>query len=72
MRAGCSIFVEEKVFQRCKVLSKPISETEVKKFKEDLKNIRPEDIFKDLKNKDSKGKEKGSKESEQEGEEDDE
>lgn len=55
VRAGCSIFVEEKVFQRCKVLSKPISEGEVKKFKEELKSLRPEDIFKDLK---TKGKEK--------------
>jgi len=58
VRAGCSIFVEERVFQRCQVLNKPISETEVKKFKEDLKNLRPEDIFKDLKEK-QKGKPEG-------------
>ncbi|MBI4425112.1 MAG: bifunctional nuclease family protein [Elusimicrobia bacterium] len=69
VRAGCSIFVEEKVFQRCKVLSKPISETEVKKFKDELKNLRPEDIFKDLKEKEQKDKGKGK---EEEGDEDDE
>lgn len=49
VRAGCPIMVEEKVFARCQTLNKPISEEEVGKFKEDLKNIRPEDIFKDLK-----------------------
>ncbi|MDX6768304.1 MAG: bifunctional nuclease family protein [Elusimicrobiota bacterium] len=49
VRAGCPIMVEEKVFDRCQTLNKPISEEEVGKFKEDLKNIRPEDIFKDLK-----------------------
>lgn len=49
VRAGCPIMVEEKVFERCQTLNKPISEEEVGKFKEDLKNIRPEDIFKDLK-----------------------
>lgn len=51
VRAGCPIFVDESVFARCQTLSKPISEDEVSKFKEDLKNIRPEDIFKDLKKK---------------------
>lgn len=73
VRAGCSIYVEEKVFQRCKVLSKPISETEVKKFKDELKNLRPEDIFKDLKEKEQrdKGTGKGKGEPEQ-GDEDDE
>ncbi|MBI4386518.1 MAG: bifunctional nuclease family protein [Elusimicrobia bacterium] len=55
VRAGCSIYVQERVFQRCQVLNKPISENEVQKFKEDLKNIRPEDIFKDIKEK-QKGK----------------
>ncbi|MDE2293550.1 MAG: bifunctional nuclease family protein [Elusimicrobia bacterium] len=49
VRAGCRMFVQERVFQRCQVLSKPITEDEVNKFKDDLKNIRPEDIFKDIK-----------------------
>lgn len=57
VRAGCSIFVEEKVFERCQVLNKPISEGEVEKFKNELKNLRPEDIFKELKEK-GKGKDK--------------
>jgi uncharacterized protein len=51
VRAGCPIFVEEKVFASCQTLNKPITEDEVSKFKADLKNIRPEDIFKDLKSK---------------------
>jgi bifunctional DNase/RNase len=51
VRAGCPIFIDESVFARCQTLTKPITEDEVEKFKEDLKNIRPEDIFKDLKKK---------------------
>lgn len=51
VRAGCSIYVSEKVFGRCQVLNKPISESEVKKFKEELQSLRPEDIFKELKDK---------------------
>lgn len=61
VRAGCTILVEEKVFARCQTLNKPISEDEVTKFKADLKNLKPEDIFKDIqgkkKEKDDKGKE---------------
>jgi hypothetical protein len=49
VRAGCPIFVDETVFERCQTLSKPISEDEVSKFKEELKNLKPEDIFKSLK-----------------------
>lgn len=51
VRAGCSILVEEKVFSRCQTLNKPITEDEVKKFKTELKNLKPEDIFKDLQGK---------------------
>jgi uncharacterized protein len=64
VRAGCPIMVEEKVFERCQTLNKPISEEEVGKFKEDLKNIRPEDIFKDLKK--GKSSSEGKKKSEEE------
>ncbi len=51
VRAGCSILVEEKVFDRCQTMVKPITEDEVSKFKSELKNLKPEDIFKDIKNK---------------------
>jgi hypothetical protein len=51
VRAGCPIFVDESVFDRCQTLSKPISEDEVSKFKDELKNLKPEDIFKNLKAK---------------------
>lgn len=59
VRAGCSILVEEKVFARCQTLAKPITEDEVDKFKSELKNLKPEDIFKDLQ---KKGKQEKSKE----------
>ena len=67
VRAGCSIFVDERVFERCQVLTKPITEDEVKKFKDELKNLRPEDIFKELK---EKPKKKGKEEEEGKGEKD--
>lgn len=51
VRAGCTMFIKERVFERCQVLSKPISEDEVKKFKDELKSLKPEDIFKDLQKK---------------------
>jgi bifunctional DNase/RNase len=51
VRAGCPILVEERVFARCQTLNKPITEDEVSKFKSELKNLKPEDIFKDLQKK---------------------
>ena len=49
VRAHCPLFVSEKVFQKCPELLKPITDDEVKSFKEELKNMKPEDFFKDLK-----------------------
>ncbi len=59
VRAGCTMFVTERVFSRCQVLSKPISEDEVKTFKDQLTHLRPEDIYKDLKKEGKGKKEKG-------------
>ena len=61
VRAGCSIYVEDKVFSRCQTLNKPITEDEVSKFKTELKNLKPEDIFKGLQEK-GKGEEGGGAE----------
>ena len=49
VRAHCPMFVSENVFKKCPELLKPISEDEVKKFREELKNMKPEDFFRDLK-----------------------
>jgi bifunctional DNase/RNase len=49
VRSHCPMFVSENVFKKCPELLKPISEDEVKKFKDELKNMKPEDFFKDLK-----------------------
>jgi bifunctional DNase/RNase len=49
VRSHCPMFVSENVFKKCPELLKPISEDEVKKFKEELKIMKPEDFFKDLK-----------------------
>ncbi|MFH1726702.1 MAG: bifunctional nuclease family protein [Elusimicrobiota bacterium] len=64
VRAGCRMYVTERVFDRCQVLSKPISEDEVKKFKNELKNLKPQDIFKDLRKKKAKDKEEGKEKGE--------
>lgn len=49
VRAHCPMYVSETVFKKCPELLKPISDDEVKSFKEELKNMKPEDFFKDLK-----------------------
>lgn len=74
VRAGCPMFVTEKVFSRCQVLNKPISEEEVKSFKDELHNLKPEDIFKDLqsKKKDPKTPPEGRKGGSEERKKDDE
>lgn len=51
VRSGCRIFVNEKIFAVAQVLSKPITEDEVKHFKEELKNLKPKDIFNQLVNR---------------------
>jgi len=45
VRFGCPILISEKVFGKTQVLSKPITEDEVVKFKHDLKNLKPNDII---------------------------
>jgi hypothetical protein len=48
VRFGCPIYVSEAVFAKTQVLSKPITEDEVVKFREDLKNLKPNDIISQL------------------------
>jgi bifunctional DNase/RNase len=47
VRAGCPIYVNEKIFESVQTLTKPITEDEVKDFKEKLKNMTPKDIIGD-------------------------
>src|SRR5688572_27025382 len=49
VRAQCPLFVAETVFEKCPELLNPISEDEVKSFKDEVKNMKPEDFFRDLK-----------------------
>lgn len=49
VRVHCPIFIDEKVLLKCPPLSSgPISKEDVDKFKEDLKNMSPEEFFKSL------------------------
>ncbi|MDQ7773569.1 MAG: bifunctional nuclease family protein [Elusimicrobiales bacterium] len=79
VRFGCPIYVSEAVFSKTQVLSKPITEDEVVKFREDLKNLKPNDIISQLLKEPGPpgGPGKGARddrrgEEEEEGEEDDE
>ncbi len=45
VRFGCPIYISEKVFAKTQVLSKPITEDEVNKFRHDLKSLKPNDII---------------------------
>ena len=72
VRFGCPIFINENVFEKTQVLSKPITEDEVVKFKADLKNLKPNDIIGQLhsRGQDEPGGD-GESEEKQEGEEED-
>jgi uncharacterized protein len=49
LRSSSPIFVDEKVFSKCPVIEKPITENEVESFKKRLETLKPEDFFKDSK-----------------------
>lgn len=46
VRVNAPIFVDEKVWKKCPVIMKPISDDEVEKFKQELQHLTPEDFFK--------------------------
>src|SRR5947207_4648779 len=48
VRTHCPMFVSETVFKKCPELLKPITEDEVKKFKEEIRNMKQEELLKDL------------------------
>ena len=52
IRAQAPIFVEDKVFDKCPKIQKPITNEEIAKFKKKLETLRPEDFFKDSDKKD--------------------
>ena len=48
VRIKCPIYIDAKVLDKCPAIEKPITEDEIKKFKEELKHMTPEDFFKKL------------------------
>jgi len=49
VRVHCPIYIEEKVLKMCPPMSSgPITAEDIEKFKEDLKNMTPEEFFKGL------------------------
>lgn len=54
VRLNTPIFVDEKVWKKCPVIMKPITDTEVEKFKQELQAMTPEDFFKGLQQGDEK------------------
>jgi bifunctional DNase/RNase len=49
VRTDAPIFIDDKVFEKCPVIHKPITDQEAEKFKKDIENLRPEDFFKEKK-----------------------
>ncbi|NQT90466.1 MAG: bifunctional nuclease family protein [Candidatus Omnitrophica bacterium] len=45
VRVKAPIYIEERVFEKCPKIHKPITEKEVTEFKKKLANLRPEDFF---------------------------
>lgn len=68
VRFGCPIYISERVFEKTQVLSKPITEDEVVKFKQDLKNLKPNDIISQLFTTRGKPGESGTREERDENE----
>lgn len=48
VRLSAPLFVDDKVWKKCPVIMKPISDTEAAKFKQELQAMTPEDFFKGL------------------------
>jgi len=55
VRVNCQILVDDKVFEACPEMLKPISEDELNEFKKKLETMTPEDFFRDLKKKEGEG-----------------
>ena len=49
LRSSAPLFVDESVFEQCEPLLKPISKEEVDDFRKKLADLKPEDIYKDIK-----------------------
>ena len=49
LRSSSPLFVHESVFDQCEPLLKPISKDEVDDFRKKLSDVKPEDIYKDIK-----------------------
>ncbi len=49
VRTNSPIYIDDKVFQKCPVIKKPITEEEVEEFKKNIQGLKPEDFFKDTK-----------------------
>jgi len=47
VRAGCPLYINEKIFEMTQVIPKPITDEEVREFKEKLKNMTSKDIIGD-------------------------
>lgn len=48
VRVNAPIFVDEKVWKKCPVIMKPITDEEAEKFRRELQTLKPEDFFKGL------------------------
>ncbi len=48
VRYGCPIYISGEIMHKIQALNKPITESEVAKFKNDLKHLKPTDIINQL------------------------
>ncbi len=48
VRIHCPIFIDEKVLKKCRIIEKPITKEDIERFKSELKNMTPEEFFKNL------------------------
>ena len=48
VRTHSPIYIDEKVLKKCPTVAKPITKDEIEKFKNELKNMTPEEFFTNL------------------------
>lgn len=49
VRANSPIYIDDKVFQKCPIIKKPITDQEIEEFKKNIQNLKPDDFFKEIK-----------------------
>ncbi|MDP3981701.1 MAG: bifunctional nuclease family protein, partial [Chlamydiota bacterium] len=51
VRCNATLYIDEKVLEKCPKIERPISEQDIEKFRSDMQNLSPEEFFRRLEQK---------------------